>query len=169
MKIAAGDFDAVYREMEKNFIREERRDREAARALLSEPRYDFFHVEDEGERVGFVTLWHLENTVFVEHFVTYDTFRNKGVGKRVLELLAATYGTMVLEAEHPETEMAARRLAFYGRCGFHRNDIPYIQPPYREGDKGVPLVLLSYPNPLDDPEATARELYRSVYKAEYKF
>ena len=162
------EFDGVFAEMENNFIKEERRDREAARALLGEPQYTFLHVEDEGERVGFVTLWHLQKTTFVEHFVTYERYRNRGVGQRVLALLADTYGSLVLEAEHPETEMAARRLSFYGRCGFHQNDLPYIQPPYREGDEGVPLILLSYPAPLAAPRAAAREIYQTVYGRAYE-
>ena len=168
-KIAAADFDGVYDEMEKNFIREERRDREAARALLADPRYSFCHVVDGDERVGFITLWSLRDRVFVEHFVTYEAYRNRGVGQRVLALLAGAYGKMVLEAEPPDTPFAARRLGFYGRCGFHENDLPYLQPPYRADDTGVPLILLSYPEPLSDPVATARELYETVYKTAYKF
>ena len=166
--VTDAEFDGVFAEMENNFIREERRDREAARALLREPRYTFFHVEDEGERVGFVTLWRLDDTTFVEHFVTYEKYRNRGVGRRVMSLLADSYGSLVLEAEHPETEMAARRLGFYGRCGFYQNDLPYLQPPYREGGDGVPLILLSYPAPLSDPRATARELYQTVYRRPYE-
>ena len=166
--VSDAEFDGVFDEMENNFIKEERRDREAARVLLGESRYTFFHVEDEGERVGFVTLWRLESTTFVEHFVTYEGYRNRGVGRRVLALLADTYGSLVLEAEHPETEMAARRLGFYGRCGFHRNDLPYIQPPYRDGGDGVPLILLSYPDPLADPRATAGEIYKTVYGRTYE-
>lgn len=169
VRIADEDFDWVFAEMEKNFVKEERRDREAARALLAEPRYAFYHVVDGGEKVGFVTLWILRDRVFVEHFVTYGAYRNRGVGRRVLALLAERYGDLVLEAEHPDTEMAARRLGFYGRCGFHKNDLPYIQPPYRAGESGVPLILLSYPTRLPDPTATARELYGTVYKTEYEF
>ena len=168
-KLAAADFDGVYDEMEKNFIKEERRDREVARALLAEPRYTFYHVVDEGERVGFVTLWQLRDRVFVEHFVTYEAYRNRGVGKRALALLAERYGKLVLEAEPPETEMATRRLGFYGRCGFHENDLPYVQPPYRADEEEVPLILLSFPAPLSDPRATARELYETVYGREYQF
>lgn len=166
--VSDAEFDGVFAEMEKNFIKEERRDREAARSLLGDPRYTFFHVEDRGVRVGFVTLWRLESATFMEHFVTYETYRNCGVGRRVLALLADTYGSLVLEAEHPETEMAARRLGFYGRCGFHKNDLPYIQPPYREGDEGVPLILLSYPTPLSNPRGIAREIYQTVYGQTYE-
>ena len=162
MPVTDAEFDGVFEEMENNFVREERRDREAARALLGEPRYTFFHVEDEGERVGFITLWHLEATTFVEHFVTYEKYRNRGVGRRVLSLLADSYGSLVLEAEHPETEMAARRLAFYGRAGFVKNDYPYLQPSYHGGE-GVPLALLSYPAALADTAATAKMLKHAVY------
>ena len=64
--------------------------------------------------------------------------------------------------------MAERRLGFYARCGFHRDPLPYLQPPYREGDAPTPLCLLSYPRPLNDAEAVAAQLYREVYGKEWK-
>ena len=158
------EFEALYKELEKNFIAAERRDFADAKALLSHPQFAAYHTVENGVRIGFVTLWTLSGMTFAEHFVTYEPFRNKGYGARVLELLKKDFAPLVLEAEPPETELAARRLAFYRRNGFCENAIPYLQPAYRKGEKDVPLVLMSYPHTLQEPAQTVKEIYRVVYE-----
>ena len=158
------DFDAVYAQMEQCFPREERRERAHAEAMLCDPRFCILHVLENGERVGFITLWELESFTFIEHFVTYEAHRNKGLGARVLRHLQGTLGTLVLECEPPEAPLAARRLHFYERTGFCQNDVPYLQPAYREGEQDVPLVLMSYPCVLKDPAAAIKQIYRTVYQ-----
>ena len=118
----------------------------------------------DGVHVGFITLWKLDELTFLEHFVTYPAYRNQGYGRQVLALLKEKYPLLVLEAEHPDTELAARRLAFYGRMGFVANNYPYIQPSYHGESAGVPLVLMSYPKALENPAAIAQTLYKEVYK-----
>ncbi len=163
-QVYPSEFEALYAELEKNFIAAERRDLADARALLGDPRFAAYHTVENGVRVGFVTLWTLKDTVFAEHFVTYEPFRNKGCGARVLALLKQTFPSLLLEAEPPETDLAARRLAFYRRNGFCENSYPYVQPAYREGGEDVPLVLMSYPDVLREPAATVKELYHVVYQ-----
>ena len=164
LKIKKEEFDAVYDELECNFVPEERRDREEARAILDRPEFEFLHLLEGGENVGFISLWHLEGFTFAEHFVTYEKYRNKGIGGLVLDLLKKEYPEIVLEAEHPENEISRRRIGFYRRSGFLVNDYPYIQPPYRKGESGVPLLLLSYPSILDNAEAVVKELQSTVYR-----
>ncbi len=159
----AADFDAVYDAMEEAFPYEERRDREGARALLTEPCYYIFHAIKDGKRVGFITVWELEGFAFAEHFVIYPAYRNRGYGAEVMGLLQARYPYIVLEVEHPNTPLAARRLAFYGRLGFAVNEYPYLQPSYH-GGAGVPLVLMSYPVALSCPDEIKRRIYKEVYK-----
>ena len=161
--IAVSDFDLIYSEMEKNFVIEERRDKEEARKLLSNPLYTAYHVEKDGKNIGFITVWQLKDITFAEHFVIYEEYRNCGCGKDAIGVLCDTNKKVFLEAEPPYTEIASRRLGFYARCGFVKNDIPYMQPPYRENESGVELVLLSYPEALKDPKATVKELYKTVY------
>jgi len=164
LPIAACEFDSIYDAMTEAFPYEERRDRAVARALLAEPRYRIFHTVEEGVRVGFVTLWELDGLTFVEHFVTYPPYRNQGCGAAVIRLLQARYQGLVLEVEHPDTPLAARRQAFYRRCGFACNAYPYVQPSYHGGRAGVPLVLMSYPAALEDPASVKERLYREVYR-----
>ncbi|MBQ3063459.1 MAG: GNAT family N-acetyltransferase [Clostridia bacterium] len=162
--IWATDFDDIYEAMIEAFPYEERRDRAAARALLDEPAYRIFHTVRDGVRVGFITVWELGDIAFAEHFVTYPAYRNKGYGAQVIARLQGLYPQIVLEVEPPDTPLAARRMAFYGRTGFVANDYPYLQPSYHGARAGVPLVLMSYPEALVNPEAIAARLYKEVYK-----
>ena len=163
-RVKREDFDNLWRQMEESFVKEERRDKEDALKLLERVEYSLFHTLENGERVGFVALWILDGFVFLEHFVTYEKYRNKGIGGLVLDLLKKEYPEIVLEAEHPENEISRRRIGFYRRSGFLVNDYPYIQPPYRKGESGVPLLLLSYPSILDNAEAVVKELQSTVYR-----
>ena len=162
-KISPVDFDGLYDEMEHAFPHEERRDREAARAVLADERYSLCHVTRDGERVGLLGYWSLDGFTFLEHLAIFPQHRNKGIGKNVIELAKKHLSPFLLECEPPETEIAARRLAFYRRCDLLQNDHPYIQPSYHENEAGVPLILMSYPTTLKNPDATVRAVYASAY------
>ena len=165
IEIKQEEFDGIFAEMEKNFIPDERRDHADAKRVLSNPAYHVFHVVKDGEKMGFITVWCLDGVTFGEHFVIYERFRGAGVGARALALLQQKFDHIVLEVEHPETPMQARRLAFYKRNGFLENDYPYLQPAYRKGGREVPLILMSYPTPLEDPAAVAAHIRREVYES----
>lgn len=164
IEIKPEEFDGIYAEMEKNFIPDERRDYEHARRVLDCPAFHVFHVENEGVKVGFISVWVLNGLTFAEHFVIFEQFRGNGLGARVLPLLQEKFPRIVLECERPETPMQARRAAFYKRHGFCENDCDYYQPAYRASAHEVPMLLLSYPAPLDDPAATAAYIRREVYE-----
>ena len=158
------EFDAVYSEMENNFILEERRDKPDALSVMDEPRFTLYHMTEDEAHVGFVSVWQFEDFLFVEHLVTYEPYRKKGYAKEALTCLAKSGLPMVLEVEPPLTEFAKGRIEFYKKVGFCLNDYPYFQPPYRAGGEGVELLLMSSPTVLKDPEAIKRTLYREVYR-----
>lgn len=164
IKAQRKDFELIYTEMEKNFISDERRDKKDAEKLLDKSEYIIYHTEKDGENIGFVTVWELPDFAFIEHFVTFEAYRNKGCGGEVLAMLKEKYGALVLEAEPPQSEMQKRRIAFYERNGFCQNPQSYIQPPYRKGGRGVELVLMSFPSKLSDFENTVQKIYSTVYE-----
>ena len=88
-KICSEDFAAIYKEMEKNFILAERRDFAPAYELLQQEQYIMYHLVDNGEKVGFISLWQLTGFTYVEHFVVYEAYRNKGYGKALIKKLAS--------------------------------------------------------------------------------
>jgi len=171
MKIAKIDnveFDFIYKELEKNFIRDERRDYFEARAVLDNESYSVYHIIDGEDKIGFITLWKLSGFTFAEHFVIYEEYRNRGYGGIALRLIEDQFKKIVLECEAPVTDMQKRRFAFYERNGFYKNDTEYIQPSYRKDGCGVSLLLMSYPTRLSDVEASISDIYKTVYKKEYK-
>ena len=157
------EFDHIYTEMEKNFILEERRDACDTRALLDEPRFTLYHMVDEDMHVGFVSTWWMGDFLFIEHLVTYEACRKRGYGRQTLDTLKEQGLPLVLEVEPPLTEFAKGRIEFYKKVGFHLNDYPYHQPPYRKGGTGVDMILMSYPQKLEDPKRIKNALYKTVY------
>ena len=91
------EFDAVYEEMETNFILEERRDKADAFAVMAEPRFTLYHMTEGGAHVGFVSIWQFENFLFIEHLVTYKQYRKQGYARKALMALAEIGLPMVLE------------------------------------------------------------------------
>ena len=162
-KILIDDFDAIYSEMEKNFVKEERRDYIPARKLLDKEDYLVYHITVSGENVGFITVWLLSDFAFVEHFVVYEKYRNLGYGGMALSLIKDRFKKAALEAEPPEEGIRARRVDFYERNGFIRNPQKYIQPAYRDGGDEVELVLMSYPNLLGEFDRAVGEIHKTVY------
>lgn len=157
------EFDTFYAALDASFIREERREKEDARLQLDNPLFTVYRIVDSETTVGYLTAWRVEKFFFLEHFFMREEYRNRGYGKRVMEMAKEAFGTLVLEAEPPEgSETAARRVAFYERCGFHANDHPYVQPSFH-GEDPVPLVLMSYPAPLSDCDGTVAAIYKTVY------
>ena len=161
--IETEDFEAIYAEMERAFVLEERRDFAPARELLQNPLYTVYHLEADGLRIGFVCIWKLDGWAFIEHFVVYEAYRNRGFGAEVLRVIKREFPQLVLEVERPETEIAARRIGFYERCGFSQNPYPYRQPSYRGVGGELDMILMTYPAPCPNCKELVRLLYDCVY------
>ena len=168
IKIEKSEFDAIYAHLEKNFIQDERRDFADAKALLENPDFAVYHTVEGENKIGFITLWSFENFDFIEHFVTYEAYRNQGYGTKVIELLRNSGKALVLEAELPKDDIQKRRISFYERNGFVQNSAPYVQPPYRSGEDGVSMVLMSYPCALMDYDGAVKRIYKKVYNVNYE-
>lgn len=157
------DFDGVYRQMEESFPICERREYQEAKAVLKEKDYTLFHIELDGQKVGFISIWQLNGFNFIEHFAIYSQYRNLGYGAKALSLAKQTWKNLILEVEPGKSEIAKRRLAFYCRNGFCKNSFKYFQPAYREGEDDVELVILSYPSLIEREEQVVKEIYKKVY------
>lgn len=65
----------------------------------------------------------------------------------------------MLEIDPPETEIAVRRLRFYERLGFVRNDYHYVHPSFQRPYEPHQLVLMSYPKAMTDEECRSFERF----------
>lgn len=74
----------------------------------------------DGELCGFFFTFFYNDLAMVDYFAIHKDFRNRGIGEIALSLLREEYldRRIFLEIEDPDgSEMAARRLGFYKRCG----------------------------------------------------
>ena len=156
-------FCEVYALMEKSFPQNEIRGEREARAVLSNKAYRLYRITEGGKFIGLLGVWRLSDFLFIEHFATLPDVRGMGYGSRALRALFKMYGRAVLEVEPPEDEIKRRRIAFYERCGFHLSNEEYYQPPYREGGKPVRLMLMGYPQPIENHAKVTSQLYSAVY------
>lgn len=167
-KMQDGEFDRVYSIMEASFPVDERRTYEAQKALLKDAAYGIYVLKGgEADTVmGFMALWEFERLVFLEHFAVAPGCRNGGLGAKMLAQALDLLGKpFCLEAEPPETALAARRIAFYERNGFFCNEYPYLQPPLSQGRSAVPLRIMTSGRPVsrEEFEKIKALLYRRVY------
>lgn len=132
-----------------SFPGEERRDIDSQRKILRNPLYHLHLLRHHNEVIGLVALWDVKQFVFVEHLAIKKTMRGHGYGSLTLERLTAKYPHVVLEVEPPTTQTARRRIRFYQKRGFHLNPYKYDQPPYVAGQASVPLLLMTFPQPVD--------------------
>lgn len=153
-----------------SFPTEEYRELEELRHFTDEKQA--FHnnvILDNGKPIGLFTYWDFGTFYYVEHFAVDSNLRNGGYGKKTLEAICNTLKQpIVLEVEHPDTEMAQRRINFYQRHGFKLWENDYLQPPYRKGDEYLPLHLMAYGeiNPDEIFEHVKEKIYNEVYQVE---
>lgn len=153
-----------------SFPTEEYRDLNELRHFTDEKKA--FHnnvIFDNDKLIGLFTYWDFGSFYYAEHFAIDPTLRNGGYGKRTLEAICSTLDQpIVLEVEHPDTEMAKRRINFYERHGFKLWENNYMQPPYRKGDEFLPLYLMAYGNITPDKmyDIIKEKIYKEVYQVE---
>ena len=128
-------------------------------------KFHFLVAENGDDPVGILTYWTFEDLIYIEHFAIAEELRNQGLGKAAfLNFLSQQQEQVVLEVEHPNTEEADHRVEFYASMGFFQNPQEYVQPPYREGGKEVPMIIMSKYELDDDEFCEIRDLlYREVY------
>ena len=133
------DFDAVFRLLSQSFPAGERRDAAGQRA-----RVDILRAPSGGVQ-AMMAWWDFDDFVFFEHFAVDPACRSGGIGGQMLDALLARFDKPAcLEAELPETELAARRIGFYERHGFTVNaDYSYFQPALAPGGSPLPMHLLT--------------------------
>lgn len=159
--------ELIYEKMELYFPFEERRTLTHHIECFENREFEAYLLKENGETVGFMDLWSFEDFVFLEHFAIDAEKRNGGYGAKALCELKKLAGKrkIILEAEEPENELAARRIDFYVRNGFAVNTYAYEQPSFH-GQNSVPLKILSYPLPLLQTEFDGflLEIRRTAYK-----
>lgn len=161
-------FNEVFAIMEASFPESEFRTYADQQVLLGIPHYRLItEVNSKGEIIAFMACWEFSILRFVEHIAVDPNIRGGGVGKKMMaDYISQSEKPVLLEVEPPNGEIEQRRIGFYERLGFHLNPFEYVQPPLREGQADLPLLIMTYPRPLNEEEFNLyREtLYSKVYK-----
>ncbi len=168
-KLYEKDFDEIFTILEEAFPPSERRTKADQRKLLDLEEYTIFGLKESGSLIGFVAEWEGPEYRFVEHFVVSETFRGNGAGSKLLnEYHDLSDKPVVLEVEPPENDIQKKRIKFYQRNGYHLTDYSYVQPTINADIKGVPLVLMTYPDGLTDARFSSVKdwLFTTVYNKE---
>ena len=162
------DFRFVEALLVMAFPREERREMaDLCSVVDSSPAFHCCLICDDDVAVGLITYWELEAFCFVEHFAILPELRGRGYGSAVMEYMREVMRCpIVLEAEHPVTEMARRRIAFYERLGVVRWRHEYWQPPYRVGDGLFPLCLMVW-GEMEENEVNFERVRKAIYNKVY--
>lgn len=157
--IAFNDLDtarqeAVWNLYETSFPAHERRSRSAQQtAFGDELAHGDLVLDEKGRVAALLFYWTQGELLFVEFLAVDPAMRGHQLGSRIMTALREKYPahTLVLEIEPPIDELTIRRLHFYERLGFHRNDYDYTHPSYRTGAQAHPhqLVILSQGQALD--------------------
>lgn len=130
---------------------------------------DNFHLNillDDENPIGLIAYWDLDKFRYIEYFATDSAIRNKGYGTQVLQLFCnQSDKPVVLEIELPETLEAAHRKGFYERNNFAVWNNVYFQPPMREGDGRLQLLVCCYGelNPDTDFDLVKQTIHQEVY------
>lgn len=145
-------FSDAFSLYESAFPKEERRDPDEQKRVMTKDAYHFDLIMNGSEFIGVMLYWETDEFIFLEHFTTIPEIRGKGFGAQALDLLKQKGKTVILEIEDPVDEISKRRLAFYERNGFVLTPHYHIQAKYHLGDDDLMLKILSYNHSISKQE-----------------
>lgn len=131
---------------EASFPVEERRSNELQIELLENELFNFDVIIEEGQCIGILFWWAIDNYRYIEYFAIHSKCRNTGIGKKIIsEFIAESRIPVVLEVEKPKNDLTRRRIGFYERLGFELAEEEYAHPPLTPGKPFLELCLMTYP------------------------
>lgn len=159
-------FENLYRLMEDSFPANEHRGYLAQRVLLSHPLYQAYVYENKQEIGALFTTWEGPDFIYLEHFAVKENLRNDGLGSKLLQVfLQQQKKAVIIEIESPKGGDQKRRAEFYVRNGFSLSQWGYVQPEIAKGQGPVSVVLMSYPEPLQEQayQSFKKWVFKHVY------
>ena len=146
-----------------SFPLHEQREEQSQIEILRDESYHFSLIFDSDIFVGILLYWETDYFIYVEHFCIDPDLRNRQYGQRDLKLLnhqADRKGkTVILEIDPLESEISVRRKAFYERARYKANPYCHVHPPYHSGNPGHSLVVMSYPEALNQTNFDRFKVY----------
>lgn len=160
------ELNADVREMyETAFPEDERREWFQFFELITNPAFRFNLIFDEQILIGLISVWNLNEFIFIEHFTIRNRERGNGYGTEVIRQITSKEIPVILEVEEPLSEMAIKRIRFYERLHFSVSHSEYFQPPYSRDKKRIKMLLMSYSGEISPAnfESTKKLIHEHVY------
>ena len=138
-------------------------------AILSDRNFHSLYFSDNGDFIGFINCWSINNTFYIEHIAIEPGVRGQGYGQKILTLFCQQYKKVILEIDPLIDDISRRRLRFYQHCHFKVNDYLHSHPSYHSDYEPHKLMLLSYPQLIseDDYQYFNHQLVNQVMNKEY--
>lgn len=152
-------FETAWKLYCESFPPNEQRALDDQKNAMMQEDYHFEALVQAGRFVGILLYWEQAGFIFVEHFAIASDMRSGGLGTKAMGLLQENKKPVILEIEPVTDEQSQKRLNFYARLGFIKNDYIHIQPPYKRQFTGHKLELLSYPQKMSIEEYKEFTLY----------
>ncbi len=142
-----------------SFPLNERRVSNQQTAVFKKQEYQVDIYLSDNHVIGFIAFWTTTDFIYIEHLAIAPEFRSKGFGSAILKpFIEREPVPVILEIEPIINDLTRRRLKFYESLGFVQYDHPHYQPPYHTSDQPLHLVILTYPNQINE------NLYRQFTK-----
>ena len=125
------------------FPANERRNENQLLSMLPLEEMELYAITVDNQFIGLLIVWNFGTFAFPEHFAINPQLRGKQYGSMALEWVRKQYPRLLFEVEKEHDGPSQRRIAFYERNHFHRLNMEYAQPPYRKGEKAIPMYLFS--------------------------
>lgn len=151
-------FQECWEIYQKSFPKEEKRFIQEQEKILKDNSYNARAYVYNNKVIGFIFYWQLEEYIFIEHFAIHSDYRGNSFGSKILKEFLIDKNNIILEIEKIVDEVTLKRYEFYKRFDFCMNKYLHYQIPFRENDKKLELLLLSYKRELTTLE------YEKVYK-----
>ena len=146
-----------------SFPKEERRETTLWQKMVCKlPHMTTYTILYKESFAGFFTFWDFHNFVYGEHFAIDPLLRRKNIGGQALEgIIKVLNKPLIIEVEPKGSNpMANRRIDFYIRHGLKLSNRPYLQPPYQEHGKSIPLQLMATNSVfLEDSQRSISEMF----------
>ena len=129
------DFARAWRLYKESFPVDERRRLNSHRRIMLRSIYHFDVVMDHNVFIGILLWWDFESVRYIEHLAVVPTLRGMQHGERILRrFLSESDMPVWLEVEPPD------------------NELDYTQPAYEKSRQPVPLLVMTYPEAITEPD-----------------
>lgn len=156
----------IYNIMLRSYPPNELRSQDEQREIAGLSELEIKTIEADGIVCGFITAWHLESCIFIEHIAIDPAYRGRGYGRRLLEELLDTVEKPIVVSVSPSIDpVALKRVAFYQASGFKLCFFDYYMPPMQPQFSPAEMLIMSYPIELRANEFAPikSEIFRKVY------